>query len=210
MSLSSLVNVTAWRLSGLNLSGNKRSGKDTMAREFANAGYAHHSFAEYLKEIAEKMILLLFPDLKIDYFDWDSGEFKESRINSVLNENNITYREFLEEFGTNFVKKKINLHYWICILREKIANEISDKIVVSDTRFIEERTELENYRNWNVVSVGIERTNNINTGSVAETQIPALVDSADYKIKNHGALCDYRSKCRELVKIIEKRFDNKI
>lgn len=115
------------------LNGLPRSGKDTCADYLvAEHGYKKFSFAAALKEI---MAITLGVSVE--------------QLEELKNENMILYtlgsdtvstsvREVLQRFGTEGMKPFFGHDVWAKLLYDKIRSSRSDKIVVSDFRFLVE------------------------------------------------------------------------
>lgn len=137
------------------LSGKKQSGKDTAANVFIKKhGYTKISFAYLLKESSAVLLHMLFRDFP----DYPTKDFKDHPkiITSKLFEDNafkmskicntnITYREFLQKFGTDFIRKYINDSFWVHAAVNQICNIHEQrgrtKFIISDVRFPNEITE---------------------------------------------------------------------
>jgi len=195
------------------ITGLKQSGKSTFATELESYGFKHMQFSAKLKKISETLIQELFDDLLIIgrslYYaenhkfickvDWDIEQFKEMIIPSKHNVNKLTFRQFLQYFGTDFVRKYIDKDYWVHNLYYHITD--NDNIVVSDVRFFNEIAPNGNHK---IVVVGIDRGYDVrNDSHASEIEIGAIIkNKADIVIDSDLPLYDYQQKCR---KIIEER-----
>jgi len=117
------------------VSGKKQSGKDAAAKVLVKEfGYIKVSFAELLKQTAAAALSTLTnTPVKREWLEKES--FKQERILGKY----ITYREFLQYFGTNFVRKYIDEDFWVQSAANSIIKNVSSKkkylYVISDVRF---------------------------------------------------------------------------
>jgi len=182
-----------------------QSGKDTMANIFEEKGYKHMKFAKHLKEIAGRLIFMLFPDLDITEIDWEDNSVKQMVIPSVYNKKQITFRNFLKAFGTDFIKTHINRDYHAERLRDDVVISNNDNIIISDCRDINEYKALKDYRNWNVEMAYIDRGYEPEDNHPTETSILDLKEIANYEVDSKCSIIEYRQNCRSLYQDIEEK-----
>ena len=112
----------------IGLTGLKRSGKTTLARELSALGYKDVAFADPLKDLAVRLDPILTGDTRlsqvIDAYGWEYAKdhYPESR-------------RILQFLGTEVVRE-VNPDHWVNKMRQKICiNHPDKKFVVSDVRF---------------------------------------------------------------------------
>lgn len=116
--------------------GKQGTGKTTAAEYLKSNGYIEFAFADTLKEIVS--ILSGWP---VDVLKASTPELRLMR--DKLPEITIcgvkyNYRTLLQYVGTDLFRKNMGDSIWIDILLQKIQNSHSDKIVISDCRFVNE------------------------------------------------------------------------
>lgn len=198
----------------IGLTAKKGSGKDTFADYLVkNHGYIKLSFAQYIKESAK--VLFQWTD---DDFEQDKKEIKDEYWN-------ISPREFLQQFGTDFLrnflhilnseelkiynntkivlcgKKKFSFHIKrlnLHITELYKINSVNNKIVISDIRF---EDEYEYVKKLGGTIIKIERPsikNNIYSQHESESFFDKLKE--DYLIKNIFSLDIFYNKIEYLLK----------
>jgi len=197
----------------IGLTAKKGSGKDTFADYLVeNHGYVKLSFAQYIKESAK--VLFQWTD---EHFEQDKKEIKDEYWN-------ISPREFLQQFGTDFLRcqdilnseelkiyndtkivlsgkkkftfhiKRLNLH----ITELYKFNSINNKIVISDIRF---EDEYEYVKKLGGTIIKIERSNikdNIYSQHESETFFDKFKE--DYLIENIFSLDSFYNEIEHLLK----------
>ena len=113
----------------IGLAGPARVGKSTTADTLCREdGYVELAFADPLKE---SLIALTGLDRKYFY----DQKFKHAYVELIQ----MSPRELMQIFGTEFVREKVRRDFWVARLRERILDaEYINKIVVSDIRFNDE------------------------------------------------------------------------
>lgn len=194
------------------VTGLKQSGKSTFCNILEQEyGFKSFMFAERLKEMATKIIPMIFHDLHMykgvlynkanqheqTEIDWESEEFKSMVIPSIFNKEQISFREFLQKFGTDFIRQHINNDYWKEDLYYKIDNYPVDDIdsCVSDMRFFNEHRD-------DTIVVGIDRGYKLKGGDhLSELEIPRIIKNlAKFTIDSNCPLKDYEDRCRKLIR----------
>jgi len=196
------------------ISGRKQNGKDSIADYLVKfKGYSKKSFASELKKMSAKIIPLLFDDNKslkeTEEKDFENEDFKKQIISSKYNTNIITFRLFLQLFGTDFVRK-INNDFWIDKTITNIEKSKKDKIVISDTRFKNEIYKIKDYfGEENVTTIRVERNYSFPTKikyafdfilkSVHISERDLDFFKFDYFIKNNDDLKSLYSKIEDII-----------
>lgn len=128
------------------LSGKKRSGKDTFAKQLHdNYDYQRVAFADALKDqVAEKWGL--------KRSDFDEDNLKEQKPPGF----SYTRRQLLQHHGIE--RRKENPEYWTSLARDQINTLLNTgrKVVVTDARFPNE-LEKDDYETQNILTVRIHR-----------------------------------------------------
>lgn len=123
----------------LGLCGFIGSGKGTVSKILENKGYKTFSFATPLKDVCASI------------FGWErkllEGDTEESRIwrdkvdswwENELQIKNFTPRLALQLIGTDILRNYFNNDIWVLSIKKHILNINSDKILISDVRFMNE------------------------------------------------------------------------
>lgn len=194
----------------IGLTANKGSGKDTFADYLVNNhGYTKLSFAHYIKESTK--VLFQWTD---DHFEQDRKEIKDEYWN-------ISPREFLQTFGTDFLRnfhtlnssdlqiyngtkilteinfsfhiKRLNLHITELYEKKKIT-----KIVISDIRF---EDEYDFVKQLGGKIIKIERSN-IKKNIYSEHESESFIDilEEDFLIKNNLSIKTFYNEIENLLK----------
>ena len=176
----------------IGICGKRRSGKDLTANFICSQyNYANKKIASDLKSIIK--ILFGFSDSQLESDEKDI-------IDPVWN---ITPRQPMQFFGTEIMQYKIqelipdiDRKFWIKSFINKNIHKDSQKIVISDLRFLHEYEELKKY---NVIIIRIERktdTNNLVDEHISEKEY--LKIPADVVIQNDGSIEDLYKKIQSL------------
>jgi len=157
----------------IGICGRQGSGKDTtaiMINKIANNRFEAKRFSAKLKECAG--ILLGVP---VELFE--DRKFKESYIPQY----DMTVREFLQRFGTEFIRETVHPNLWIeaALLGYKEQNWI-----ISDVRFINEADAIKS-RGGIIVRVNRKTRTDIHP---SENEIDFIIP--DYEIDNNGSFFD--------------------
>jgi len=114
------------------LSGNGRSGKDTLCRlirsRYISTNITRYAFADALKS-------------EVDTFLWDTMGISAFTEDSAEKEK---IRPFLVFWGVDF-RRKDNDNYWVDSVMASIGNSSADASVVTDVRFMNEHDELKKH-----------------------------------------------------------------
>ena len=128
------------------LSGKKRSGKDTFAKQLHDTyGYHRVAFADILKdEVAEKW--------NLERAAFDADDLKEQKPPGFA----YTRRQLLQMHGRD--PRQTDPEYWTTLARKKINHLLLKdiKVVVTDARFGNELA-TDQYKTKNVLKIRIER-----------------------------------------------------
>ena len=145
------------------ISGKKQSGKDTAANILIkDFGYIKVSFAEVLKQSSAAVLSVLTGNsIKRECFEDNS--FKQKSIPGY----SLTYREFLQYFGTEFVRKYIHKDFWVHTAVDTIVHNVLSKnkysYVITDVRFPSEiktfsKEILQHFPNAVITTIRVQRT----------------------------------------------------
>lgn len=173
------------------LCGKKRCGKDTVANYICDKypEYKNLKISQQLKDIIKIM------------FDFNDDQI-ESDLKDVIDPIwNITPRKTMQFVGTELMQYEIQKIlpdigrlFWIkSFINKNILNN-TNKIIITDLRFLHEYEELKKY---NAIIVKIEKNENQNEDSHS-SELEYLKIPADYIIKNEGSLDDLKinvNKC---------------
>lgn len=110
----------------LGVTGKAGCGKNTLANFLIkNHNFIEMSFADTIKDMA--CVLL----------NVNREQLEELKINNapLLGTENITARYILQTLGTEWGRNLISRDIWINNLRQKIINNISKNIIITDVRF---------------------------------------------------------------------------
>jgi len=158
----------------IGLTGLKRSGKDSVADAIA---WKKLSFAGPLKEASAILLNRTIEDMEGTGFDRDE----------VMPEWGFTIRHFLQQAGTEGMRRLFREDFWIQRMRSEI-HQYKD-VVVSDVRFLNEAAFIHELGGevWKVVRPGLEPD-----GHASEAEI-ALIE-ADHTIFNNHSLINLQRK----------------
>lgn len=111
------------------VNGLPRAGKDTFADFLVeNYGFTKMSFADEMKNIICRTLNIS----RVDLENW-----KNERVELLVNDKAIIdFRSLLQNFGSEAMKQVFGDGVWVDILYKKIENSKSEKIVISDFRFL--------------------------------------------------------------------------
>lgn len=173
------------------LCGKKRCGKDTVANYICDKypEYKNLKISQQLKDIIKIM------------FDFNDDQI-ESDLKDIIDPIwNITPRKTMQFVGTELMQYEIQKIlpdigrlFWIkSFINKNILNN-TNKIIITDLRFLHEYEELKKY---NAIIVKIEKNENQNEDSHS-SELEYLKIPADYVINNEGSLDDLKinvNKC---------------
>ena len=117
------------------INGKKRSGKDFVAkklREKLESGgkvVRVLSFADPIKEIMCKTFNISLAEL---------DDLKNNDINILINGNEISFRQILQNFGTEAMQSVFSKHIWVNKLTQRAYEKDCDYLIVPDFRFVHE------------------------------------------------------------------------
>lgn len=131
------------------LSGAKQSGKNTVADRLSNFhGFAQIAFADYLKELSINILSKI--DCEVSKKHFEDGQLKESFIFDIYGKqmlfNNrgkkevpMTYRQFLQIFGTECMRDLIHDEIWVLpvkkFIRDTYTSNKFNGVAITDARF---------------------------------------------------------------------------
>ena len=143
------------------LAGDKGCGKDSVAFRLEDEHkFAHTAYADFLKEMCVTLLHKMDCEVTFDHFhkqelknefiyDIDGKKFlfKTPKRNGVP----MTYRQFMQQLGTEAIRNNIHNEAWIIPVKKFIREaythpeQIFRGVVVSDARFPNEIEEIKNY-----------------------------------------------------------------
>lgn len=164
----------------IGLTGYAQSGKDTVAKALISQhGFIRIAFADALRDFVYKANPMVdnlagepkFVQEYVDTVGWDKAK-QNPQIRRILQTTGLAARE---SFGADF---------WV---RQALKNvQLTDKIVVTDVRFLNEAEAIKNYRVdaeiWRVQRDGVNAVN----GHISETQLDNY--TFDRTIYNNGTV----------------------
>lgn len=172
------------------IAGKARNGKDTTADiirdyyEEQNKKTVNNSYAYYMKDYAKRIT------------GWDGSEEKKPR-------------EFLQQFGTNLVRNRIDNELFVNRMLEdlKVFEYFYDVVTISDGRL---PIELDTIRD-NVSNVTIIRVNRPNfDNGLTEEQKSHITETGldnyenyDYVLSNDGTIEELKAKVIKIIKEVE-------
>ena len=110
-----------------------QAGKSTLAGFLEEAGYRRTPFAEPIKRIVGSLLHSTGCDER-EANERLNGNRKEDPVAAF---NNLSTRDVMQLFGTEFGRDMINPDLWVLIMRQRIRNarEYGIKLVIDDLRF---------------------------------------------------------------------------
>jgi len=168
------------------ISGKARNGKDTTAdiiRNYydkKNMKTTNDSYAYYMKDYAKRIT------------GWDGSDETKPR-------------EFLQQFGTNLVRSKIDDNFFIdrMVGDLKVFEYFYDIVTISDGRFPNELDTIKNNFD-NVTTFKIYRPNFDNGLTEEQKEHPSETaldnyENYDYVVENNGTVEDLRNKIEKIL-----------
>lgn len=155
-----------------------------------------YKFADPLKDIVTKLINCNRNDLENEIFK-----------NTILPDWNLTPREIMQMFGTDFCRT-FNPKIWIKMLDEEIAQSDQDFIIITDVRFYNEVTYI---KNMNGIIIKVVDLNQQNSDlHISENELDDFEDY-DYIIYNKKESFDvtYSESLKKEVEKIYNDIDSK-
>ena len=168
----------------IGFAGKMRSGKTAAANYLINRyGVEKMSFAAPLKEVVANL------------FEWDINDLNDFKFKETVDPYwNITPREVLQKFGTDFMREMINPAFWTMKLeRHLITKMLKHNVVIDDVRFKEEVDLIHKHRG---IIVLLERG-----WKSIDTHSSEIIDfKYDHIIQNQGdCLSDLHAEIERLV-----------
>lgn len=166
----------------IGICGRRGSGKDTIAgmiNRITNNRFERKQFSAKLKECAG--ILLGVP---VALFE--DRDFKESYIAPY----DMTVREFLQKFGTEFVRESIHPNLWI---ESTFLGYSNQDWIITDVRFLNEYDAIKS-RGGTIIRVN--RKSNKDTHP-SENEIDFMIP--DYDTDNNGSFFDLEFKIKGII-----------
>ena len=168
----------------IGITGKKGSGKSQAAKFLEDEGYRIYNFADPLKE-ATACLLGTSPEFIHNL----SSDEKEKTIPGLK----ISYREFLQELGTGFIREKASETFWIDRMRKNLVPENGSKFVIGDVRF---DNEVEFIHSLGGKVIQIERPGGLYDPHKSESGV--RVDLIDKIIDNFYSLERFRDDILEV------------
>lgn len=179
------------------INGKKRSGKDYLAKmlklelEQQNKTVEIMSYADPIKEILADTF-----NISVELIDEYKNNFQAI---DVAGENLLNFRELLQRFGTEAMKKQFGDDVWVNLLKGKINISTAEYILISDFRFLCEDIS----EGFNVTTVNV-----INKDIIAEDEHSSENELNDYNfditLDNTGYSLDNEDVQKVLCLIGEK------
>lgn len=204
----------------LTFSGFRGSGKDRAVNYLGiNYLYQRLAFADILKEHVSKMYnipmnLLLdskYKETPLLNLPVNTTDSFVKTIHELLKDEFVTYENRL--FWTprallileGSIKRSVDSNYWINKVIDKIKNTDSNLqlFAVSDLRYKNEYFKLKKEFGDNMVSIRINRYDNVNTNDPSENDLND--HEFDYVIDNKGTIEEFYKKLDDLMEVINKK-----
>lgn len=173
----------------IQISGKKRSGKDTLAKFLANIFTEHGktveviSYAEPMKDIAVT-ILDVTPE-QLDTFKNEPELYKLTTVNQANNLVTVTnYRSVLQLLGSEAMKKWFGPNVWADLLNSRIAKSTADIIIIPDWRFKSE-TIYDSIKVRMLTHIESTDTHISEIDLDNYTDFDMYIDNIDYKLTQH-------------------------
>lgn len=167
------------------MTGQKRSGKDTVAEELVKFGFDRISFAGTLKGMIK--LLLINSGLSEDDAERRVNGSEADKEESLEALQGKSARYAMQTLGTEW-RDLIGKNLWSDIVRLRVEN--TDDVVISDLRFNHEAEFTRTYEGW-IVRVVRAGQPAVSTDSHPSEQEMAAID-VDATIYNYGSLSDIR------------------
>lgn len=174
----------ATRLIGI--AGKARSGKDTVAGQLVGMyHYTRYSFADPIRTAAKDILM-------IDE-EWIEKGGKELEVPWAK----VSYREFAQKMGTEFVREMIHQDFWLLRAEKFISECLNDNIVIPDVRFENEAAFIREQGGtvWHIERSDVESVR----CHVSESGVDIRLDLGDGLLMNNGSLQELRAKVRGLL-----------
>ena len=176
------------------ISGKKRSGKNTLGNmledRFNSMGYSaiQESFAFPLKDHVVNCFY--------DYITLVNSRTDDDELHIKPFDDNKTAatRLFLQNFGTDFVRKQIDPLFWIKCAQKEVQKSMADVIIFTDCRFL---NELLSFETEDVIKIRINRGNGFGDSHSSETELDDY-ERFDYIIENDKSLVKLSNTASEV------------
>jgi hypothetical protein len=202
------------------ISGKLNSGKNTLSDLIKNKIYSscrtsQASFALAVKESARddfRRVSELVNDVCVDVLDCISDPDERNNVqqhfiklitddDSWFEKKNDFSRIILQTYGTNIFRNRVDDNYWINLLKLELKENTDDVVFITDTRFVNEISEME--KEFRVLKLRVEREKEL--GVIDEHESENHLDEYkewDYIIPNNGSLEDLNTSAETLSKLI--------
>jgi len=188
----------------IGLTGQARSGKDTVARAIIqyDSSFVKYAMADPVRDAVKA------------FFGWDDSAFVGNKKETIDEFWGISPRQALQYVGTEvgrqgfaaaypYFNEKTGDQLWIKRF-QKFAESLSDtnNIVISDIRFLNEQDSILSLdrTKYNVITVGILRYGADSDGHASESEVIECVKRSDYIFQNNGTLSDIEYFVENLLK----------
>lgn len=174
------------------IAGQKRSGKDTLARfiMLANKFYVRYAFADPVRDAAKA------------FFGWTDDDFSDSRKEVIDPYWGISPRQALQYIGTEVGREGFAKRFpefaevtgsqvWVKRMYRFLESLPPERnCVISDMRFQSEFDGVKELTNkgWRVVMLGVTRPGAIGDRHASEVEVPQLIEQCDYVIENNSTI----------------------
>lgn len=126
------------------LSGKKQTGKNTAADALVKHGFQEFSFAAPLKKMCANILSTLRHNV-VDALMFEDNTFKQAKVPHAYYTDakyDVTHREVLQLFGTEFMRNYLHHDVWVHICAYNIIHSHINcgisKVVITDCRFANE------------------------------------------------------------------------
>lgn len=168
----------------IGFTGKARSGKNTSAdllRGLAITNIKEIAFADLMKSFAEKA------------FGWDLKTMDKD----VPADNGVVPREFLQHFGTEYMREKWLDTVWVDVVERQLSEADDVLYIITDVRF---NNEAEMIKRRGGYIIEVVRSEQSNMSHKSENGIrPDLID---YTISNNATLLDLENNIRRVYNTI--------
>lgn len=167
------------------ISGKKRSGKDTLASQFAKEGFEQYALADPIKESCQSIF-----------------GFSEEQVNGERKEEVDPYwdrtpREVMQHFGTDAFRGTYGDDVWVKSLMQRLRLELPQRAVVSDVRFPNEVEGIQNVQG-DVIRIDASERLDHEDDHASETALDEY-EGFDHVIDNNGTLDEFKRASSELI-----------
>lgn len=167
------------------VSGKAGAGKDTIARFLVKRGYTRFAFADTLKHRVSEQY-----GIHLDVFHTHAGK-------SSLLETGGTARDLLISEATH--QRTIDPDIWANLVIKQIQSQTSQKVVISDFRFTNEQTRLQDiFGKSSVTTVRVERAEDVSERAEDVSERALDHHLFDHILQNNGGLDDLEMKVSQI------------